>query len=240
MVAPLVIPLAVAIAAGVGAAGKGVADIAKARSLANDARLRHEATLAALESAHNPVHDRVSEYGNQQLSAVTETVGRFADWIERNKMAVNRLGHDAVDGVEVAVPGRGSHRCPRSHVVRPRFARSRLREGSPTGSRDSGSCQYFGDRRPDRGAHRCITSDREEVSVSADGAVVVAKKLGAVVEPLQVLQTVVGYADKWVAEVQRAKTERAEIAAWEQVQTDKIRAQRDVLLKALDLMAVSV
>ncbi len=71
--------------------------------------------------------------------------------------------------------------------------------------------------------------------MSADGAVVVAKKLGAVVEPLQVLQTVVGYADKWVAEVQRAKIERAEIAAWEQVQTDKIRAQRDVLLKALDL-----
>ena len=30
-------------------------------------------------------------------------------------------------------------------------------------------------------------------------------------------------------------TERAEIGAWEQVQTDKIRAQRDVLLKALDL-----
>jgi hypothetical protein len=71
--------------------------------------------------------------------------------------------------------------------------------------------------------------------VSTNGAVVVAKKLGAVVEPLQVLQSLVEYADKWVAEVQRAKIERAEIAAWGQVQTDKIRAQRDVLLKALDL-----
>ena len=45
----------------------------------------------------------------------------------------------------------------------------------------------------------------------------------------------VEYADRWVAEVQHAKTDRAAIAAWESVQTDKIHAQRAVLLKALDL-----
>ena len=66
-------------------------------------------------------------------------------------------------------------------------------------------------------------------------AVVVSKKIGAVVDPFQLLQTVVDYGDKWVTEVQRGMTERAEIGAWEQVQTEKIRAQRDVLLKALDL-----
>ena len=66
-------------------------------------------------------------------------------------------------------------------------------------------------------------------------AVVVSKKIGAVVDPFQLLQTVVEYGDKWVTEVQRGMTERAEIGAWEQVQTEKIRAQRDVLLKALDL-----
>lgn len=66
-------------------------------------------------------------------------------------------------------------------------------------------------------------------------AVVVSKKIGAVVDPFQLLQTVLEYGDKWVTEVQRGMTERAEIGAWEQVQTDKIRAQRDVLLKALDL-----
>ena len=64
---------------------------------------------------------------------------------------------------------------------------------------------------------------------------VVVKKIGAVVEPLQLVQTLLDYGDKWVTEVQRGMTERAEIGAWEQVQTDKIRAQRDVLLKALDL-----
>lgn len=67
------------------------------------------------------------------------------------------------------------------------------------------------------------------------GAVVVTKKIGVVVDPLQLLQSVVEYGDKWVTEIQRGMTERADIAAWEQVQTDKVRAQRDVLLKALDL-----
>ena len=66
-------------------------------------------------------------------------------------------------------------------------------------------------------------------------SVVVSKKIGAVVDPFQLLQTVVEYGDKWVTEVQRGMTERAEIGAWEQVQTEKIRAQRDVLLEALDL-----
>lgn len=66
-------------------------------------------------------------------------------------------------------------------------------------------------------------------------AVVVAQKLGANVNPLQVLQTMLEAADGWVTEVQRAKADRAEVAAWEHVQTGKIRAQQEVLLKALDL-----
>lgn len=66
-------------------------------------------------------------------------------------------------------------------------------------------------------------------------AVVVKNKQGAVVNPFQVLQVMLETADGWVIEVQKAKTDRAQIAAWEHVQTDKIRAQREVLLKALDL-----
>lgn len=71
--------------------------------------------------------------------------------------------------------------------------------------------------------------------MNADVGVVVAKKLGAVVNPLDVLQTMVEYADRWVSEVQRAKSDRAAISAWERVQTERIHAQRAVLLKALDL-----
>jgi hypothetical protein len=69
---------------------------------------------------------------------------------------------------------------------------------------------------------------------AADGVVVV-KKIGANVNPFEVVQTMVEYADRWIAEVQRAKNDRAAIASWEQLQTDKIHAQRAVLLKALDL-----
>jgi hypothetical protein len=65
--------------------------------------------------------------------------------------------------------------------------------------------------------------------------VVVAKKLGASIDPLQVLQTMVEYTDRWITETQHAKTERAGIAAWEHVQIEKIDAQREVMLKALDL-----
>lgn len=64
---------------------------------------------------------------------------------------------------------------------------------------------------------------------------VVAKKVGAVVDPSQVLQVMVEVASDWVKEVQRASVQRADIAAWEKVQTNKIRSQREVLLKALDL-----
>lgn len=104
MVAPLVIPLAAGVAAGVGAAGKGVADMIAARSMAKDAKRLHEANLNALEAAQVPLHARTVEYGEQQLAAVTDTIGRFAEWIERNQMSVNRLAHETVDGVKVDVP----------------------------------------------------------------------------------------------------------------------------------------
>jgi hypothetical protein len=71
--------------------------------------------------------------------------------------------------------------------------------------------------------------------MSGDVGAVVAKKLGANVNPFEVIQTMVEAADRWVTEVQRAKTDRAEIEAWEAVQTKKIHAQEMVLLKALDL-----
>ena len=104
MVAPLVVPLGAVIVAGAAAGAKGVVDIVRTRSIGREALGAHEAALADLEAAQRPVHERVAAYGGQQLEAVVETIGRFAEWIERNQMAVNRLGHDPVDGVEVSVP----------------------------------------------------------------------------------------------------------------------------------------
>lgn len=63
----------------------------------------------------------------------------------------------------------------------------------------------------------------------------VAQKPGAVVNPLDVLHTMVEYGQVLITEVQRAETERTAISAWRDVQVGKIQVQRDVLLKALDL-----
>ena len=69
----------------------------------------------------------------------------------------------------------------------------------------------------------------------AEASVKVAKKRGANLNPFDVVETMVECADRWVSEVQRAKSDRAGIAALEHVQTERIHAQRAVLLKALDL-----
>ena len=78
-------------------------DIATSRSVAKEARRLHEAALQDLEAAQKPVHECVAAYGRQQIAAVTETIGQFADWIERNQRAANRLGHESVDGIDVSV-----------------------------------------------------------------------------------------------------------------------------------------
>lgn len=71
--------------------------------------------------------------------------------------------------------------------------------------------------------------------MSTGSKVVVTQKPGALVDPLSVIQTLVDQTQQLVVEVQKAAAERAAIAAWEHTQVAKIRAQREVLLKALEL-----
>ena len=71
--------------------------------------------------------------------------------------------------------------------------------------------------------------------MSPGNKIEVVKKPGAVVNPLDVLQTMVEYSQLLITEVQRAKTDRQSTSDWKEVQVAKIHAQRDVLLKALDL-----
>ena len=71
--------------------------------------------------------------------------------------------------------------------------------------------------------------------MSPANKVEVLKTPGAVVNPLDVLQTMVEYSQALITEVQRAKTDRAAISNWKDVQVEKIHVQREVLLKALDL-----
>lgn len=100
----VVVPLVAVVGLGLAAAAKGIKDLVTSRLVANEALRDHDAALQALEAAQKPVHECVAAYGDQQIEAVTETIGQFADWIERNQRAVNRLGNDFVGGIDVSVP----------------------------------------------------------------------------------------------------------------------------------------
>ncbi|TFC19724.1 hypothetical protein E3O19_01825 [Cryobacterium algoritolerans] len=104
MVAKLVYPLAVAVVGGLAAAGKGVADVVQARSIAKKAKRRHDVAVCELEEVQRVTQGIVEEYGRSQLRAQRDTIGRFADWLENHSHLVERLDRRIVDGVEVRVP----------------------------------------------------------------------------------------------------------------------------------------
>ena len=104
MVAPLVIPLVIMATGGLVAAGKGVFDGFQARSIAAEAKGRHDVGVSDLDDVQVVTHGSVEEYGRSQLRAQGVTIGRFADWLEKHSHLVERLDRRIVDGVEVHVP----------------------------------------------------------------------------------------------------------------------------------------
>jgi hypothetical protein len=104
MVAKLVYALAIAAAAGLGAAGKGVTDGVQGRSIAAKAKVRHDVAVGELEDVQGVTQGIVEGYGRTQLLAQRDTIGRFADWLESHEHLVERLNHRTVHGVEVSVP----------------------------------------------------------------------------------------------------------------------------------------
>ncbi len=61
------------------------------------------------------------------------------------------------------------------------------------------------------------------------------KNSGAVFDPTQTLNLMLGMLNTWVSEINSAKTDRAEISAWKDTQVVRIQTQGLVLLKALEL-----
>lgn len=107
MVAPLPIPRVIVVVGGFSAAGKGVVDGFRARSIAGEAKGRHDVAVSNLDDVQRATHETAEEYGRNQLSAQRDTIGRFADWLEKHSHLVDRLDRldrQIVDGVEVVVP----------------------------------------------------------------------------------------------------------------------------------------
>lgn len=96
--------LGVAAAAGAAAGTKGTVDMARGRKARKAAQQRHADALARCESVRLNAESVVREYGDFQMRAHASTVGRFADWLERNEHLVKRLNFKRVDGVWIRVP----------------------------------------------------------------------------------------------------------------------------------------
>lgn len=72
-------PLLIVAAGGLVAGGKGVMDRLQARSIATDAKGRHDVAVSDLNDVQRVTQDIVEEYGRSQLHAQRDTIGRFAD-----------------------------------------------------------------------------------------------------------------------------------------------------------------
>lgn len=83
--------------AGIFAGVKGSVNALQARGIKKRAVRQLEEMKAKHDIAHQSMQQRVYGFNLQKISAVTETIGRFADWMQRSRLNVNRLAHDAAD-----------------------------------------------------------------------------------------------------------------------------------------------
>lgn len=100
----VLVPLAgAALLAGV-AWAKGTVDTVKGRALRKEAQQRLDHAIAECEATRESTERLAREYGEFQIRSHMETVGRFADWLERNEHLVKRLNFEKVDGVRIRLP----------------------------------------------------------------------------------------------------------------------------------------
>ena len=98
----VLVPLAVGAAAAVGVGVKGGVDMVRGRSTRKEALER--LGTAQCEAVRLETEGIAKAYGEIQIRAHADTVGRFADWLERNEHLVKRLNWKKVDGVRIRVP----------------------------------------------------------------------------------------------------------------------------------------
>lgn len=100
----VLVPAVLALAGAVGFGVKGGIDLKSARANRKQAERRLDQGIADCELVRLATETRAREYGAFQLTVHAETVGRFADWLERNEHLVRRLNFKKVDGVRIRVP----------------------------------------------------------------------------------------------------------------------------------------
>jgi hypothetical protein len=100
----LLVLVGAAAVAGISAGTKGAVDNVRARSVRKAATQRYDEAVAECQEARLNAELVALQYGDFQMRAHQGTVGRFADWLERNEHLVKRLNFKRVDGVWIRVP----------------------------------------------------------------------------------------------------------------------------------------
>lgn len=99
----VLIPAGVLAVGGIGAAGKGGLDILHGKRSRKAAEERQTDALARFEALRVQTEQVVVEYGEYQVLVQSRTIGRLADWLERNERQVRRLNFKRVSGITVRV-----------------------------------------------------------------------------------------------------------------------------------------
>lgn len=100
----VLVPLGAAASVAIGVGAKGAVDTRKGRRVRKAAQKRFDEAIAECEAVRVEAEMTATEYGMFQVRVHKETVGRFADWLERNEHLVKRLNFKKVDGVRIRVP----------------------------------------------------------------------------------------------------------------------------------------
>ncbi|GCE75638.1 hypothetical protein [Cellulomonas biazotea] len=100
----VLVPLGAATVAAVGVGAKGVIDTARGRSIRNTATQRFDEAISQCDAAQRRTEELARDYGAYQIQVHAQSVGRLADWLERNEHLVKRLNFKKVDGVRIRVP----------------------------------------------------------------------------------------------------------------------------------------
>lgn len=113
----VLVPAGAAVLAGIAAGAKGAADTVRARSIRKSVVRRYDDAVGACESERMVALALAQEYGDFQVRAHQATVGRFADWLERNEQLVKRLNFQRVDGVRIKVPDIPKYKATAQNVA---------------------------------------------------------------------------------------------------------------------------
>ena len=100
----VLLPLSAGAVVAASATTKGIFDISNGHKTRKDAEERLKVELEACELARLQTDAAAREYGVIMMQVHQTTVGRLADWLERNERLVKRLNFKKVDGVRIRVP----------------------------------------------------------------------------------------------------------------------------------------